>query len=167
MHEQIDIYKYTVTIQKALMQPSSRKWQLKTINYDDWMSFSAHIQYGNLLQSWAYGESKRAEGWIPKRYLLVDGSGNKHGLVQVLVKRLYRTAQVARINRGPILFRSDHIVECTPYDVTQIWKAINQHALEGLVVNLMPEATLEKLDITHSRSRQVLEEECPYTVDQH
>ena len=41
------------------MQPSNRKWRLKDVNHIEWMSYSTHIQYGNLMQSWEYGEVEK------------------------------------------------------------------------------------------------------------
>ena len=133
------------------MLRNSKPWQLKSITCDEWISFASHIQHGNLMQSWAYGEAKRTEGWLPERYLLVDGFGNYHGLLQVLVKRLYRFVQVARINRGPILFTSNHNKGYAPCNLTQIWKAINWHALRSgwWIILTAPETIIVEPCISH------------------
>ena len=137
------------------MQPSNRKWRLKDVNHIEWMSYSTHIQYGNLMQSWEYGESKRSAGWMPERYLLVDGTGNSRGLLQVLVKSYCRIIQVARINRGPILFASEYTEGIDPLDVTQIWRGINRHARNSgwWIISAAPEVNTEVHDIAHSLAK--------------
>ncbi|HET8688968.1 MAG TPA: GNAT family N-acetyltransferase [Methanosarcina sp.] len=54
----------------------------------------------NLLQDWSYGEAKRCEGWVPKRYL-IRSNGVAVGAVQVLEKSVLGV-RVVRINRGPL-----------------------------------------------------------------
>ena len=137
------------------MLPNSETWRLKSVTCDEWMNFATRIRHGNLMQSWAYGESKRTEGWLPKRYLLLDGFGNYRGLLQVLVKRLYRVVQVARINRGPILFALDHNEEYTPCNLTQTWKAINRHALRTgwWVILAAPETITAEPYVSHSMAK--------------
>ena len=137
------------------MLSSNRKWRLKNVNHIEWMSFSVHIQYGNLMQSWDYGESKRSEGWMPERYLLVDGAGNSRGLLQVLVKSFYRIIQVARINRGPILFAPEYTEGIDPPDLTQIWRGINRHARYSgwWIISAAPEVISEELNISHSLAK--------------
>ncbi len=137
------------------MPSDDQKWELKDVNYHEWMNFATHIQHGNLMQSWEYGESKQTEGWLPTRYLLLDGLGNHRGLLQVLVKRFYRTIWVARINRGPILFASEYIDGINPSDMTEMWSAINRHAgYSGWwIISAAPELLTQETDISHLLTR--------------
>lgn len=54
---------------------------------------------------------------------------------------MYRVAQVARINRGPLLFALDHNEEYSSCNLTQTWKAINRHALRSgwWIISAAPE----------------------------
>ena len=133
------------------MLPNSNTWRLKSVTYDEWMNFATRIRHGNLMQSWAYGESKRTEGWMPMRYLLLDSFGNYRGILQVLIKRLYRVVQVARINRGPILFVLDHSEEYASCNLFQTWRAINRHALRSgwWIILAAPETITAEPYVSH------------------
>ena len=67
----------------------------------DWEAMFTQAGRSALLQSWAWGEAKRQEGWTPRRGVLSE-NGRVIGLVQVLEKRLGGLVRVARLNRGPV-----------------------------------------------------------------
>jgi len=70
-----------------------------------WEALFAAAGRSTLVQSWAYGEAKRAvEGWRPQR-AVVYWAGQPVALAQVLEKRLGGLARVGRLNRGPIWLR--------------------------------------------------------------
>ena len=66
-----------------------------------WEELFASAGRSPLLQSWAWGEAKKAEGWQPRRGVLCE-HGQPVGLVQVLEKKMGGVARVARLNRGPV-----------------------------------------------------------------
>ncbi|MBR9973703.1 lipid II:glycine glycyltransferase FemX [Magnetospirillum sulfuroxidans] len=66
-----------------------------------WEDLFAQAGQSALVQSWAYGEAKRAEGWTPRR-LLIHQDGKPLALAQVLEKRVAGLARIARLNRGPV-----------------------------------------------------------------
>ena len=68
-------------------------------NTNLWQETWKNISNPNMLQSFEYGETKRAEGWIPLRGVLIDKS--TEGLVQILTKNKFG-ARIFRLNRGPL-----------------------------------------------------------------
>lgn len=71
------------------------------VERSQWEALFTQAGRSPLLQGWAWGEAKRAEGWIARRGI-VSESGRRLGLVQVLEKRLGGLVRVARLNRGPV-----------------------------------------------------------------
>ena len=58
----------------------------------------------HLLQTAAWAEVKAATGWAARRFVLEDGRGSvRHGVAQVLVKRLPLGIAVAYAPRGPLV----------------------------------------------------------------
>ena len=58
----------------------------------------------HILQSAAWAEVKAATGWTNKRYVLEDPRGSlRHGVAQILVKRLPLGVTVAYAPRGPLV----------------------------------------------------------------
>jgi lipid II:glycine glycyltransferase (peptidoglycan interpeptide bridge formation enzyme) len=133
------------------MQPNIKTWRLKPVTFDAWMNFAVHVKHGNLMQSWAYGEAKRVEGWLPERFILLDGSGNYCGLLQVLVKTFCRALKVARINRGPLFFASSYNEKTDGCNFTKIWEAINGHALRSgwHIILAAPETNTLEASVTN------------------
>lgn len=81
--------------------------RLKPIDHKQWNRYLKHCNRTNLMQSWEYGEAKKSLlFWCPKRFALVDKSGNCFGIVQVLTVSLPFLGGVSRINRGPLLFEN-------------------------------------------------------------
>lgn len=73
---------------------------------DEWETLFAAAGRSTLVQSWAYGEAKRAaEGWRPHR-AVVSWAGQPVALAQVLEKRLAGLVRVGRLNRGPVWLRA-------------------------------------------------------------
>lgn len=68
----------------------------------EWSELLARVEHPQLTQMWAYGEGKAAIGWHPQR-LVIERQGDPVAICQVLVKR----GLISRINRGPLLLRSD------------------------------------------------------------
>lgn len=65
----------------------------------------------HILQSSAWAEVKAATGWSAKRYVLEDSRGSlRHGVAQVLTKRLPLGVTIAYAPRGPLVDRA-HLAE--------------------------------------------------------
>lgn len=72
-----------------------------SLTRSQWEDLFTQAGQSALVQSWAYGEAKRAEGWSPRR-LLISQDGQPLALAQVLEKRVAGLARIARLNRGPV-----------------------------------------------------------------
>lgn len=72
-----------------------------TLSRQQWEALFAQAGRSALVQSWAYGEVKRNEGWTPRRLVLAQ-AGRPLALAQVLERRLGGVVRVARLNRGPV-----------------------------------------------------------------
>ncbi|KIL97709.1 FemAB family protein [Paramagnetospirillum magnetotacticum MS-1] len=69
---------------------------------EEWETAFASAGRSTLVQSWAYGEAKRAEGgWVPRR-AVISQEGKLVALAQVLEKRIGGLVRVGRLNRGPV-----------------------------------------------------------------
>jgi len=67
-----------------------------------------------MLQSWEYGSAKsKAEGWNPKRFIVMNDIDNPIALVQILHKGLPFIGGAARLNRGPLLIEGKTTVNKT------------------------------------------------------
>jgi lipid II:glycine glycyltransferase (peptidoglycan interpeptide bridge formation enzyme) len=85
-------------------------WNLKVLSKEEWKVFWLNCSHTNMLQSWQYGDAKeKAEGWRPKRYLVMDENDKPIALVQVLIKVLPFIGGIARLNRGPLLLCEEAI----------------------------------------------------------
>lgn len=78
---------------------------IKTDSRNRYNQFFSAIKLSNLVQDWDYGETKRREGWVPVRYLIIRNNAPE-GVVQVLEKNLLGI-RIARVNRGPLCERLD------------------------------------------------------------
>lgn len=72
-----------------------------TVAQAEWEGLMAEAGRSAIVQDWAWGEAKRAEGWRPHRALVTRG-GTPVALAQVLEKRMAGIGRVARLNRGPV-----------------------------------------------------------------
>lgn len=81
--------------------------ELRDVDRGEWDGLLGRVSPVNLLQSWEYGDAKKeAEVWQPVRAAVLR-AGQPVGLVQALVKRWPLGLGLARINRGPLMFRLD------------------------------------------------------------
>jgi hypothetical protein len=81
------------------------EWNL--LDRPAWEALFAQAGRSTLVQSWAWGEAKRAvDGWRPHR-AVVTWAGQPVALAQVLEKRVGGLIRVGRLNRGPVWLRDD------------------------------------------------------------
>lgn len=79
------------------------KYQLQEINFDQWNELWGRIDHQNILQSWHYGESKKASDKMEVIYFAVFVSDKPVSIIQVLLKKLPFQLKLARINRAPLV----------------------------------------------------------------
>ncbi|RAU23602.1 hypothetical protein CU669_00400 [Paramagnetospirillum kuznetsovii] len=108
----------------------------------EWEDLFAQAGWSTLVQSWAYGEAKRAvEGWRPRR-AVVSWAGQPVALAQVLEKRMGGLVRVGRLNRGPVWLRemsvADKLVVIDA--LRKRWRWFNLGALS--LAPELPEGTL-------------------------
>ncbi len=77
------------------------KLHIDILDRPHWEDLFAQAGPSALVQSWAYGEVKRAEGWAPRR-ILITRNDTPVALAQVLEKRIGGVIRLARLNRGPV-----------------------------------------------------------------
>jgi lipid II:glycine glycyltransferase (peptidoglycan interpeptide bridge formation enzyme) len=77
----------------------------------EWERHFDAIARSALVQSWAYGAAKAAEGWIPHRMIFRDADGQPVALAQILERRLVGLLSVTRLNRGPHILVPGHETE--------------------------------------------------------
>lgn len=69
-----------------------------------WDELVVATGYPHILQSAAWAEVKAATGWTNRRYVLEDSRGStRHGVAQVLFKRLPLGVTIAYAPRGPLV----------------------------------------------------------------
>jgi hypothetical protein len=73
-----------------------------------WQELFNRVEHPHTVQSWAYGEGKRAFGWCPRR-VVIERDREPVAICQVLDKRIAGVCVASRINRGPMLL-DDHDV---------------------------------------------------------
>ncbi|MBA4382858.1 MAG: hypothetical protein C0406_09860, partial [Sideroxydans sp.] len=87
-------------------EPSVICLHVRAFEQKEWTYLLSRCEHPNLLQTWEYGEAKRAaEGWQPVRGTLMCGD-TQVGVVQALVKRIPFLGGIVRINRGPLFICS-------------------------------------------------------------
>jgi lipid II:glycine glycyltransferase (peptidoglycan interpeptide bridge formation enzyme) len=74
----------------------------------DWNPLVASFPITSALQSWGWGQVKRASGWEPLR-LVVEDSGQPVAAVQILRRRLSGSLWMAYAPRGPALYSLDQL----------------------------------------------------------
>ena len=73
-------------------------------NASEWHEFFARADRKFMTQTWAFGEAKRATGWLPQR--LVLSSGNEVLAICQVLQRFFGGVLVAsRINLGPMMLK--------------------------------------------------------------
>lgn len=73
----------------------------------EWADLFTQIMHPSMVQSWAFGEGKRAEGWRPRR-MIIERQATPVAIYQVLERRM-GIRVVSRINRGPLLLSGDDV----------------------------------------------------------
>lgn len=78
------------------------------ITRDDWNSLVSNLPGKQILQTWEWGDSKRANGWTPLRRVWFDEQGQVTAAAQVLARGVSVSGvnfplQVMYIPRGPLL----------------------------------------------------------------
>jgi len=77
------------------------------ISEEKWGGYIWQCEKTNMLQSWQYGEAKKAaEKWEVLRYLFYDEYKQPVALMQLLIKRVSILGGIARVNRGPLIIGS-------------------------------------------------------------
>ena len=99
-------------------------WNILEVNRETWDKYWPQVQFSNLMQSWEYGEAKRCQGWQAIRFLVLDGKNIPFGLLQVMFKGLPLLGGIARINRGPLLFKDPFNLPPDTQQVNMIWFSI-------------------------------------------
>jgi len=84
-------------------------WEVVPVNdHADWKRLWKKGINKSLPQAWEYGQAKSiAEGWQVRRFVVLNESAQPVALFQVITKGLPRIAQVARVNRGPIVLHDE------------------------------------------------------------
>jgi hypothetical protein len=73
-------------------------------NASEWHQLFAKVDRKYMTQTWAFGEAKRATGWLPQR--LVLSSGNEVLAICQVLHRFFGSVLVAsRINLGPMMLQ--------------------------------------------------------------
>ncbi|MDF1683524.1 MAG: GNAT family N-acetyltransferase [Legionellaceae bacterium] len=74
----------------------------------EWENLWLGCQRKSLPQTWEYGSAKAmAEGWQVERFVVSDENARPIALFQVLIKGLPGLGGVARINRGPMMLKTE------------------------------------------------------------
>jgi len=110
------------------MKSNNRYWDLEEIGKDQWLLHWDRVEFPNLMQSWGYGEAKKLQGWNASRFLLRKKDGSAHGLLQVLVRQLPSIGGIARINRGPMMFKNSSKNNVSNEDIKNILLEIRRVA---------------------------------------
>lgn len=116
-----------------------------TVTSEQWHQWMAQVDRSNLLQSWAYGEAKSAQGgWRVKRGVFYRDN-EPIAFVQVLQKGVPGLLTVSRINRGPILLRP-----LQSQEQNAIWKELAPLGClwRGRVLSVAPELTLTRSSLS-------------------
>lgn len=109
------------------------------VSAEQWNGWLVVAGRSNLLQSWAYGESKSADsGWRVKRGVFFR-ENEAIALVQLLEKSVAGILHISRVNRGPIFLESPKI-----QDVNVVWKKLSSlgNIFLGKVISVAPELEL-------------------------
>jgi lipid II:glycine glycyltransferase (peptidoglycan interpeptide bridge formation enzyme) len=98
----------------------------------EWETLYLAVAKPNLMQSFAYGEAKRASGgWRPVR-LVFEQAGEPVAICQVLERRCIGYRWLSRINRGPLFLDANPDVEtrhAVLHALRQRWRWLRRGAL--------------------------------------
>lgn len=77
--------------------------RLSGISRLEWDRMVARARDANVIQSYAWGEYRRAFGWEPERWAAFDDGGALVGCLQPLRKRFFRRRVVVWVPGGPVV----------------------------------------------------------------
>ena len=115
-----------------------------TSTREQWRHWLVQVGRSNLLQSWAYGEAKSAQGgWRVKRGVFYRDH-EPIALVQVLQKRVAGLLSIERINRGPLFLRT-----LSSQEQRAVWGELARlgSIWRGRVLTVAPELSLSGLSL--------------------
>jgi lipid II:glycine glycyltransferase (peptidoglycan interpeptide bridge formation enzyme) len=79
-------------------------FSVKEVDYSEWEKYFQLSKNNNILQTWQYGEAKKASSnWSVIRFLIFDDNGEAIALAQFMTRAFPIFGGLARMNRGPIL----------------------------------------------------------------
>ena len=79
-------------------------WTFKEItSKEEWRSYEKKVDFGNLLQSWEYGEAKASKRWVARRFVIFDDNEVFISLVQAFETKIGLGFKAIRLNRGPLV----------------------------------------------------------------
>ena len=105
--------------------------------HEAWDELVARDPRGHLLQTWAWGELKRAFGWIPVR-LAVERDGVLLAGAQVLYRRL-GPLSLGYIPKGPVVARKDVQQTNSLRALNALWEAIHCRSRRMRAISLKVE----------------------------
>lgn len=105
--------------------------------HEAWDELVARDPRGHLLQTWAWGELKRAFGWIPVR-LAVERDGVLLAGAQVLYRRL-GPFSLGYIPKGPVVAREESQQTDSLRALNALWKAIHSRSRRMRAISLKVE----------------------------
>lgn len=104
-----------------LLSNAVKNWKIKNISQADWNNHWLACSQANLLQSWQYGDAKeQAEGWEPKRMLILNENDQPVALAQVLNRKIPFIGSLVRLNRGPLLLLTNSKYENIPLKLSAL-----------------------------------------------
>jgi peptidoglycan pentaglycine glycine transferase (the first glycine) len=109
---------------------------IEVSNSDGWNAYIAASLYGDVLQSWEWGEVKLGELWGAHRIRVSDDSGVL-GQAQVLTRKMPMGMVLYYVPRGPVL---DYAADTSAEVLQMIINWIREHALKhrGLMIKIGP-----------------------------
>ena len=82
---------------------TNRDYNIREIDFHEWKELWPQCNKQNILQSWFYGDAKRASDNLDTAYFVISDSGTPLSIMQVLIKSLPLNFGLARINRAPMI----------------------------------------------------------------
>lgn len=105
----------------------------------DWNQFLADSPFGDILQTWEWGEVKKDELWQPLR-LRITEQDQILAQAQILIRQLPLGLKLYYLPRGPVL---DYTAPNASTTLEYLLKTIHQHAQQnrGLLIKIGPAVT--------------------------